>query len=485
MSGHAFRTMAKKKADNVDFKASPAAETDRTIMPQAPGVEKSLLSMMTIDPTNVISQCIADGLTSDYFYIPAHRILWEIFRERYEKGIAIDTVSVAQELSDTKKLEAVGGNAGLMDIFSFATTTALYSLHFETLKEKYIRRSIILTANRATDAAYTSEAEVEELLDQTEQEVLQIRHASAKGEEWSLKDDIEKAVSNLERMMSTQGGILGISTGYPKLDTMINGMKSGELFVIAARPSMGKTSFMLNIVEHVVLDLKLPMMAFSCEMPSEQLVERLLYARAAISKSALKAAGGKLTPDEVKRFKSAITELKNSKLIIDDTAGISISELRAKARRQMRKYPDLAAIGIDYLQLMRSHTKQAQNSREREIAEISGGLKALAKELKIPIVVLAQLNRGPENRTGKNKGTPMMSDLRESGAIEQDADMIGLLWRSKYYAEDDEDREKAGNDANLLLAKNRNGPTGDVPLSFHAEIMRFVPRIPTEGDEEE
>ena len=477
--------MAKKKDDKIDFKASPEINKEHTAMPQAPGVEKSLLSMMTIDPTNIISQCIADGLNSEYFYIPAHRILWEIFRERYEKGIAIDTVSIAQELADSGKLEAVGGNAGLLDIFSFATTTALYSVHFDTLKEKYIRRSIILTANRATDAAFTSEAEIEELLDQTEQEVLKIRQDSAKGEEWSLKDDIDKAVTNLERMMNTQGGILGISTGYQKLDTMINGMKPGELFVIAARPSMGKTSFMLNIVEHVVLDLKLPMMCFSCEMPSEQLVERLLYARSAISKQDLKARQGKLNQDELKRFRSAITELKNSKLIIDDTAGISISELRAKARRQIRKYPDLAAIGIDYLQLMRSHTKQAQNSREREIAEISGGLKALAKELKIPIVVLAQLNRGPENRTGKNKGTPMMSDLRESGAIEQDADMIGLLWRSKYYAEDDEEREQVGNDANLLLAKNRNGPTGDIPLTFHAEIMRFVTRIPAAGEDEE
>ena len=477
--------MAKKKEDKIDFKASPEINKEHTAMPQAPGVEKSLLSMMTIDPTNIISQCIADGLNSEYFYIPAHRILWEIFRERYEKGIAIDTVSIAQELADSGKLEAVGGNAGLLDIFSFATTTALYSVHFDTLKEKYIRRSIILTANRATDAAFTSEAEIEELLDQTEQEVLKIRQDSAKGEEWSLKDDIDKAVTNLERMMNTQGGILGISTGYQKLDTMINGMKPGELFVIAARPSMGKTSFMLNIVEHVVLNLKLPMMCFSCEMPSEQLVERLLYARSAISKQDLKARQGKLNQDELKRFRSAITELKNSKLIIDDTAGISISELRAKARRQIRKHPDLAAIGIDYLQLMRSHTKQAQNSREREIAEISGGLKALAKELKIPIVVLAQLNRGPENRTGKNKGTPMMSDLRESGAIEQDADMIGLLWRSKYYAEDDEEREQVGNDANLLLAKNRNGPTGDVPLTFHAEIMRFVTRIPAAGEDEE
>ena len=174
--------MAKKKEEKIDFKAG-APDKEHTAMPQAPGVEQSLLSMMTIDPTNIISQCIADGINSEYFYIPAHRILWEIFRERYEKGIAIDTVSVAQELADSGKLEAVGGNAGLLNIFSFATTTALYSVHFETLKEKYIRRSIIMTANRATEAAFTSEAEIEELLDQTEQEVLKIRQESVK-EEW-------------------------------------------------------------------------------------------------------------------------------------------------------------------------------------------------------------------------------------------------------------------------------------------------------------
>lgn len=475
---------ADRKVD-VDLKASPAGEVDRSVMPQAPGVEKSLLSMMTIDPTNIISQCISDGMNEDYFYIPAHRLLWNIFRERYEKGIPVDPTSVAQELSDRRQLEAVGGHAGLVDVFSFATTTALYRVHFDTLKEKYIRRCIILASNKATEAAYTSEAEIEYLLDQTEQEVLQIRQSAARGEEWSLKRDIEAAVTNLERMMNTNGEILGLSTGYPRLDKMINGLKGGELFVIAARPSMGKTSFLLNIVEHLALDLKKPVLTFSCEMPSVQLVERLLYARSAVSRQKLVAQQGMLSPDDMKRFSAAMTELRASKLVIDDTAAISISELRAKARRVMREHPDLCAIGIDYLQLMRSHTKQAQNSREREIAEISGGLKSLAKELNLPVIVLAQLNRGPENRTGKNKGTPMMSDLRESGAIEQDADMIGLLYRSAYYAEDDEDREQVGSDANLALAKNRNGPTGDVPLSFVAELMRFTPRIPREGDEDE
>lgn len=477
--------MSDESKEKMDLQGSPAKELDRTLMPQAPGVEKSLLSMMTIDPLNIISQCVADGMTSEYFYVPAHRILWEIFRDRYEKGVNIDPVSVAQALTDKKQLEAVGGHAGLLDIFSFATTTALYSLHFETLKEKYIRRCIILTARRATDDAFSSEGDVEALLDQTEQEVLKIRQDSSKGEEWSLKSDIDKAVTNLERMMTTHGDILGLSTGFPRLDAMINGLKGGELFVIAARPSMGKTSFLMNVVEHIALDLKKPILAFSCEMPSVQLVERLLYARSSLNKQELIAKQGVLSKEDLIRFRHAITELRDSKLIIDDTPAITIAELRAKARRQRRQYPDLAAIGIDYLQLMRSFTKQAQNSREREIAEISSGLKSLAKELDIPIIVLAQLNRGPENRTGKNKGTPMMSDLRESGAIEQDADMIGLLWRSRYYAEDDEEREKVGTDANLILAKNRNGPTGDVPLSFHAEFMRFVPRLPREDEEVE
>ena len=472
-----------KKGDN----RKDAAVT--VVMPQAPGVEKSLLSMMTIDPVNIVSQCISEGMTSEFFYVPAHRILWEIFRERYDKGLPLDVTSVAQELTDHHRLEAVGGHAGLMDIFSFATTTALFRMHFDTLREKFIRRSIILTAAHASEAAYTSETEVEELLDQTEQEVLGIRASAERGEEWSLNRDIDQAVSNFERMMSSKGDILGMSTGYPKLDKMINGLKGGELFVIAARPSMGKTSFLLNIMEHLALDAqgegkpKKAVLVFSCEMPSVQLVERLLYARSGVSKQELLAKQGRLDKEQMKRLKYAITDLKSSNLVIDDTAGISISELRAKARRVLRDHPDLCCIGIDYLQLMRSHTKQAQNSREREIAEISGGLKALAKELNLPIIVLAQLNRGPENRPGKNKGVPMMSDLRESGAIEQDADMIGLLYRSAYYAEDDEERETVGTDANLALAKNRNGPTGDVPLTFVAELMRFTTRIPRDDEE--
>lgn len=477
--------MSAEKSESIDLRAAEMPRPEGLVMPQAPSVEKSLLSMMTIDPTNIISRCISDGMTGDYFYVPAHRLLWEVFRQRYDKGLSVDVTSVAQQLDDQRTLDAVGGHVGLMEVFSYATTTALYEQHFEILKEKFIRRSIILTANKATDAAYRQEGEIEDLLDQTEQDVLHIRQSATKGAEWSLKDDIRRAVDNLERMMISDGDILGLRTGFEKLDRMINGLKGGELFVIAARPSMGKTSYLLNIIEHIVLDEKKPALCFSCEMPSVQLVERLLYARSGVSKQLLQHNKGHIPQKDMKCLRDAIKELQVSKLVIDDTAAISISELRAKARRVQRENPELAVIGIDYLQLMRSHTKQAQNSREREIAEISGGLKSLAKELNVPIVVLAQLNRGPENRTGRNKGTPQMSDLRESGAIEQDADMIGLLYRKRYYAETEEEREEMGDDAMLILAKNRNGPTGDVPLSFRAELMRFTTRVVAENEEDE
>ena len=478
--------MSQETTDRIDLKAGASAHAGaNVVMPQAPNVEKSLLAMMTIDPSNIVSQCVSKGMTTDFFYIPAHKILWEIFRDRYDKGIPIDVTSVMQHLADRNKLEAVGGAAGLMDVFSYATNTGLFNLHFETLKEKYVRRAIILTANQASESAYTSEAEVDALLDETEKAVLEIRQSTNKGGEWKLSTDIAAAVSNMERMMSSKGEVLGLTTGYPRLDSMINGLKGGELFIIAARPSMGKTSFLLNIMEHLALNVKKPILIFSCEMPSVQLVERLLYARSGVSKQLLISKQGGMAMEDMKRLKYAINELRASKIVIDDTAAISIAELRAKARRVMRDHPDLCAIGIDYLQLMRSHTKQAQNSREREIAEISGGLKSLAKELNLPILALAQLNRGPENRPGKNKGVPMMSDLRESGAIEQDADMIGLLYRMAYYAEDDEDRENMGSDANLSLSKNRNGPTGDIPLSFIPELMRFTPRVPRSDEEEE
>lgn len=453
------------------------------VIPQAPRIEKSILSMMSIDPAYAIGRSITRGMEEDYFYVPAHKLLWELFLERYNNNKPHDLVSIAQALEDNHQLDAVGGLSGLTDIFSYTTNTALFDAHFEILLEKYIGRAIITTTNDAQNKVYAADGNIAEVLDAVEQEVLGIREKMKHGEEITLATVISEAVTNMEQFLAQKGGILGLTTGFEKLDRMSNGLKAGELFVVAARPSMGKTSFLLNMMEHVALDLNKPALVFSCEMPSVQLVERLIFARSGIRRAEMLARGS-MTQQEQKHFARVVSVLRKSRLVLDDTAAISINELRAKARRVLRDQGELAVIGVDYLQLMRSHTKQAQNSREREIAEISSGLKSLAKELKVPIVVLAQLNRGPENRTGGSLGVPRMSDLRESGAIEQDADMIGLLYRSAYYAENDDERQQQAGHANLLLAKNRNGPTGDVPLYFEAELMRFSTRQDEEGSGE-
>ena len=228
---------------------------------------------------------------------------------------------------------------------------------------------------------------------------------------------------------------------------------------------------MMNIVEHVCIDQAKPSLVFSCEMSAFQLVQRLVFSRAKFALSNL-SRGYKATKADLMRVQRAATEVSAARMFIDDTPGVTINEVRAKARRKKRD-EGLEFIAIDYLQLMKSRTKQAENSREREIAEISAGIKGLAKELQVPIVILAQLNRGPENRTGKSIGVPRMSDLRESGSIEQDADMVGLLYRSAYYAEDQEEKDAEAGKAELVLAKNRNGETGHIPLTFIADLMRF------------
>lgn len=291
------------------------------------------------------------------------------------------------------------------------------------------------------------------------------------------KDYIDEITDLLESYASGDRDELeGLDTGFKKLNELSNGLKGGEMFIIAARPSMGKTSFMMNIVENVAVTNMKSTLVFSCEMPSKSLVQRLLFTRAMIPMNRLRA-GLKLTKQEIQNFTKAVAEIKEAPLHLDDTPSLSISDLRAKARRKKRD-SDIQLIAVDYLQLMRSNSKQASSSREREIAEISAGLKAVAKELDVPIIVLAQLNRGPENRGGR----PKMSDLRESGSIEQDADMVGLLFREAYYKEG-EDKENDNGDSELVLAKNRNGSTESIYLSFKKELMQFGHReyVPEEG----
>lgn len=450
-------------------------------LPHALGPEKSLLSSMLQDPQEYIGLAIEEKLTKEHFYLPAHATLFGFLIELFEAGQEVELVSLVQRLLDRGLLDRVGGPAALTDLYTYAPSPGHFRHHLVLVKDKFVLRSIIQNSNEAIAQAYDAPDEVATLLDTVEAKILAIREGSETNKAPTIKQSVEEVLHQFQKQLAGEKGAQGLSTGFEELDRRTNGLKPGEMFVIAARPSMGKTSLMMNIVEHVCIDLQKPSMVFSCEMSALQLVQRLVFSRARFAMSQL-SRGYTPNKGDLQRIKRAGMETASARMFIDDTPGISINELRAKARRKKRD-EDIQFIAIDYLQLMKSRTRQAENSREREIAEISAGIKGLAKELSLPIVILAQLNRGPEGRTGKSLGVPRMSDLRESGAIEQDADMVGLLYRSAYYAESEEEREAEAGKANLLLAKNRNGETGDVPLTFIADLMRFETGVPVRESE--
>ena len=445
-------------------------------LPHALGPEKSLLSSMLQEPQEYLGLAIEEKLTKEHFYLPAHSTLFGFLLELFAAGREIELVSLVQRLLDLGLLDRVGGPATLTDLYTYAPSPGHFRHHLQMVKDKYVLRAIIQNSNDAINQAYDAPDEVAALLDTVEAKVLAIREGAETAAGFNLKDAVGQAMDQFQALLSGEKRQQGITTGFEVLDRMSSGLKPGEMFVVAARPSMGKTSLMMNIVEHICIDQERPTMVFSCEMSALQLVQRLLYARAKFAVSQL-SRGYTPTKHDLLRVQRASLEIAASKLFIDDTPGISINELRAKARRKKRD-ENLQFIAIDYLQLLKSRTKQAENSREREIAEISAGIKGLAKELSLPILILAQLNRGPENRTGKSLGMPRMSDLRESGAIEQDADMVGLLYRTAYYAETPEEKDAEEGKAELVLAKNRNGETGHVPLTFIADLMRFETGAP-------
>lgn len=451
---------------------SPDSEDLRTL-PHALGPEKSILSSMLQNPLEYIGRAVEEKLTAECFYLPAHRTLYALLQECFDKAVEVELVALVQVLLDRGLLENVGGAAALTELYSYAPNASHFLTHLNFVKEKHTLRSIIGSCTDAITAAYENPEDVPALLDTVEGAVLAIRENAEVNRATTVRTSVKEVMDYFAAMCGGEKKRQGFTTGYEKLDEMSNGLKPGEMFVIAARPSMGKTSFMMNIVEHVCIDLQKPTMVFSCEMSAFQIVQRLVFSRARYKMSDLQRGMAPQKKD-LQAIRRASEEIANAKMFIDDTPGITINDLRAKARRKKRD-ENIQLIAIDYLQLMRSLSKQAVNAREREIAEISAGLKGLAKELGIPVIVLAQLNRGPEARAG---GMPRMSDLRESGSIEQDADMVGLLYRSAYYADSDEERKEEEGRAELLLAKNRNGETGPIPLTFIAPLMRFETGAP-------
>lgn len=450
---------------------APVDDVTRAL-PHAPMPEKAILSRMLQDPQEAIPNAIEEGVTDSWFYLPAHQELFRFIIHLFEQNIEIELVSLAQRLHDAGKLEKCGGISYLAEINSYASFGTSFTQHVKHLKDKHILRALIRTSNNTVAAVYENPEEPTDILDEAEREILAIRESNAKEEDQSNNAILlDITLEMVERSKGERPKTDGILTGFEEIDRLTGGLRPGELIIIAARPSMGKTACLMNIIENITIDQNLPSMVFSAEMPKKQLLERMVYGRAGFSKSIF-SRGQKLTEHNIKGFQRAAAQIKTAPLHIDDKASPTINEIRAKARRMHRKH-GIKVIGLDYLQLCKSTSQQAKGSREREIAEISAGLKALAKDLNIPIIVLAQLNRDSEKRTGKSKGRPQMSDLRESGAIEQDADIIAMLTRPAYYAATEEEKEALAGQAELIIAKNRNGATGSAHLTFIEELMKF------------
>ncbi len=477
------RTKGRKNADgtNGDLRARGNYAPDaHRMLPASPDAEKGVISSFLLAPREVGGFCAEKALRPEAFHIPAHATTYGQLLEMWDANEPIDPITLTQRLRDKNMLEAAGGAAFISGLFDFLPTAANANYYLEIVEEKHTLREIIRVCTEYAARSYDEQDNVSTVLDGVEGAVFAITQDRFKEEARGMKEHVMEAIGSIQDLYERRGGITGLSTGLAKLDEMTDGLHKAEMIVIAARPSMGKTALAMNIAEHMAVDEKRPIAVFSLEMSTQQLVQRLLCSRAKVNLA--KVRDGFLSERDFPALTAAASKLAESKMFIDDTAGLSILELRAKARR-MKSQHGIEAIFIDYLQLLRSTSRRAQDNRQLEIAEISSGLKALAKELSLPIVVLAQLNRNPEQRAGESKGRPRLSDLRESGSIEQDADLVGLLVREEYYAESDEEREQMRGKATLIIAKQRNGPVGDVPLTFLKEFTRFENRADADGDE--
>ena len=437
--------------------------------PHSVEAEQGVLGSMLISPRDTIAECV-EKINEEYFYVPAHQTIYTVLVELWNAGQAIDLITFTQVLRDRNLLESVGGAAFVTSLFTFVPTAANVQYYLDIVRDKYILRSIIAAATESVQRAYEEQDEVGNLLDEVEQKIFAVGEDRFKGQMLSMKDQVMEAIESIEKLYERKGGITGISTGFVEFDRMTSGMHPSEMIVIAARPSMGKTALAMNIAEHVAINENLSVGVFSLEMSSQQLVQRLLCSRARVNLQ--KVRDGFLGERDFPSLTAAASKLAEARIFIDDSASLTILELRAKARR-LKAQQDVQLIIVDYLQLLRSTSRRAQDNRQLEISEISAGLKGLAKELKIPLIVVAQLNRQPEARSG---GKPRLSDLRESGSIEQDAELVGLLVRPEIYEEDEEARAEKAGEAELIIAKQRNGPVGEIPLTFLKEFTRFEDR---------
>ena len=447
-------------------------ETSRAdrLPPHSHEAEQGVLGCILLAPNDCLGQCIEKLKAGpEVFYDLRHQTIYEALIAMYDKRDPIDIIMLQQRLKDRGLLDQIGGIPYLNALQDSVPSAANLTYYLDIVEEKSLLRKMIHTCTDVVGRVYDFDGEVDELLDEVERDILRMSESRSGGTIEPVKSLVNKAIGMVENYFNRQGTLGGLASGFAELDRMTDGMHGGEMIIIAARPSMGKTSLAMNIAESVVLNQKLPVGVFSLEMTAESLVLRMLCSNARVNLRNIRE--GFMSESDFPKLTSSAGKMSSAPLYIDDSPGLSILQLRTRARRMWQQH-GIKLFVIDYLQLLHSTSRRAQENRQQEIAEISSGIKALAKELKIPIIVLAQLNREMEKDKSRK---PRLSDLRESGSIEQDADLVGLLYKP---ASDDDDAPQTedspdGIPVNLLIAKQRNGPTGDVQLTFLKPYTRF------------
>lgn len=430
--------------------------------PQNSEAEASLLGAILIDSDALFK--VSDIITAGDFYEERHRRIYEAIENLSERHSPIDVLTLSDQLKATGFLEAVGGASYLTELTNFVPTASHAEQYALIVAQKALRRRLIKASQDITGLGFDEAKNLQELIEEAETKLFEVSQQHVRQDISSIESVLAESFERLDELHKDKGKLRGVPTGYKDLDSKLAGLQRSDLFIIAARPSMGKTAFMLNLSHNVAVAAKQPVLIFSLEMGKEQLVDRMLARESGVDAWALRT--GNLSDSDFEKIGHAMGTLSEAQIYIDDTPGITVSELRTKARREAHKRP-LGLIVVDYLQLMSGGSKfGGSDNRVQEISEISRGLKGVARELNVPVIALSQLSRSVESRTPPH---PQLSDLRESGAIEQDADIVAFLYREEYY-NPETDRK---NIMDIMIKKHRNGPTGNIELYFDREKQRI------------
>lgn len=434
----------------------------KNLPPQNSDAEASLLGAILIDSDAITK--VADNLSVADFYEVKHQKIYDAMLELYERREALDILTLANRLKNNGYLDMVGGAGYLTELTNFVPTAAHAEQYADIIASKGARRRLIKASNEIAEMGYDESKQLKELIEEAETRLFEVSQQHVKQSVVSLETILAESFDRLDDLHKDKQKIRGVPTGYRDLDNMLAGLQRSDLFILAARPSMGKTAFVLNLAHKIAVEAKEPVLIFSLEMSKEQLVDRLLSMESGVDAWALRT--GNLTDNDFEKIGHAMGTLSEAQMFIDDTPGITISDLRTKARREAHQRP-LGLIIVDYLQLMSGGSRfGGDGNRVQEISEISRGLKGVAREMNVPLIALSQLSRSVESRTPQ---IPQLSDLRESGSIEQDADVVAFLYREDYY-NPESDRK---NIMDVLIKKHRNGPTGGVELYFDRDKQRI------------